>query len=241
MPDLNRRMFAKALGKMTVAIATAAVVGACGSGPPQPPSITLTFVRHAQSEGNVSGLIDTAVPGPDITAKGEQQAKQVAEALRGKDFDGIYASSMVRTQQTAAPLAEDLGEQVDVLPGLREIAAGWFEGTPEADAASTYFLAPAQWLQGFRQARIPGSVDGNEFNEDFTAAVQQISASGDQNPVAFSHGAAIMMWTQMNVPNADSALMMSHPLPNVGEVVVEGNPITGWTLVNWDGVGASGS
>lgn len=241
MPGLNRRMFGRAVGSTIVAIATAAVVGACGSGPPPPPSITLTFVRHAQSEGNVSGLINTAVPGPGITAEGEQQAQQIAEELRGKDIDGIYASSMVRTQQTAVPLAEDLGEQVDVLPGLREIAAGWFEGTPEADAASTYFLAPAQWLQGFREARIPGSVDGNEFNEDFTAAVQKIYDSGDKNPVAFSHGAAITMWTQMNASNADVSLLVSHPLPNVGEVVLEGNPMTGWTLVSWDGIARPGS
>lgn len=245
MPSLDnrtsRRTFGKALGKTAVAIAAAAVVGACGSGPQPPPSITLTFVRHAQSEGNASGLIDTAVPGPGITAKGEEQAQEVAEELGDKDFDGIYASSMVRTQQTAAPLAKDLGEQVAVLPGLREVAAGWFEGTSEAAAASTYFLAPMQWLQGYRDARIPGSINGNEFNDDFSTAVQKIYDSGDTNPVAFSHGAAIMLWTQMNVSNANGELMMTHPLPNVGEVVIQGNPITGWTLVSWDGVGQSSS
>ncbi|AQA01603.1 histidine phosphatase family protein [Mycobacterium sp. MS1601] len=212
------------------------VLSACGSEPAPPESITLTFVRHAQSQANASGLIDTSVPGPGITADGERQAQQVAEELRSKDFDGIYASSMVRTQQTAAPLAEDLGEQVDVLPGLQEIPAGWFEGTSEADAAATYFLAPSQWLQGQRNARIPGAIDGNEFNDDFTAAVQRIYDSGDKNAVAFSHGAAIMMWTQMNVTNSDGQLLMSHPLPNVGQVVIEGNPVTGWQLVSWDGL-----
>lgn len=232
MPDLARRSF----GRAALALAAVAAVGACSSPPPPPPSITVTFVRHAQSEGNASGLIDTTVPGPGITPDGQKQADQVANDLRDKDFDGIYASSMIRTQQTAAPLAKDLGEQVDVLPGLREIAAGWFEGTPEAAALSTYFLAPEQWLQGRRDARIPGSVDGNEFNDDFSAAVQRIYESGDKNAVAFSHGAAIMTWTQMNVTNADDELLVSHPLPNVGQVVIEGNPLTGWTLVSWDGV-----
>jgi broad specificity phosphatase PhoE len=232
MPDLARRTF----GKAALAVAVAAVVGACGSSPPSPPSITLTFVRHAQSEGNASGLIDTTVPGPSITPEGEEQAQQITNELHGKDFDGIYASSMVRTQQTAAPLADELGMPVDVLPGLREIEAGWFEGSLEADAVSTYFLAPEQWLQGDRNARIPGSVNGNEFNDDFTAAVQKIYDSGDTKPVAFSHGAAIMTWTQMNVMNPDDELLISHPLPNVGEVVIEGNPVTGWTLVSWDGI-----
>ncbi|MGB3483689.1 MAG: histidine phosphatase family protein [Mycobacterium sp.] len=217
-------------------LAAAVFLGACGSTPPPPPSITVTFVRHAESQGNASGLIDTSVPGPGITPDGVLQADSVADELRGKDFDGIYASTMIRTQQTAAPLADELGEQVEVLPGLREIPAGWFEGKPEADSPTTYFLAPSQWLQGRRDARIPGSVDGNEFNEQFTAAVQKIYASGDTNAVAFSHAAAIMTWTQMNVVNPDDKLLWNHPLPNVGQVVIEGNPVSGWRLVSWDGV-----
>lgn len=226
-------------GKAAVAVAAVAVVGACSSEPPPPESITVTFVRHAESEGNASGVIDTSVPGPSITAEGQEQAEQVADKLRDKDFDGIYASSMVRTQQTAAPLASELGEQVDVLPGLQEIPAGWFEGTPEADAVSTYGLAPMQWLQGERDARIPGAIDGNQFNDEFTEAVQRIYESGDKNAVAFSHAAAIMTWTQMNVTNADLELMRSNPLPNVGQVVIKGNPVTGWTLVSWDGLAQS--
>ncbi len=226
-------------GKAIAALAAAAIVGACGSGPPPPPSITLTFVRHAQSQGNASGLNDTSVPGPTLTALGEQQAQKAADALRGKDFDGIFASTMVRTQQTAAPLARDLGEQVQVLPGLREIEAGRFEGRPEAEAASTYFLAPALWLEGNRTARIPGSIDGNEFNDRFTGAVQTIYDSGDQKPVAFAHGGSIMLWTMMNVRNPRDSLLEAHPLPNTGRVVIKGNPITGWTLVDWDGIALS--
>lgn len=222
-------------GKAIAALMAAAVVAAC-SGPPPVPSITLTFVRHAQSQGNASGLNDTSVPGPGLTPLGEKQAQKAADALRGNDFDGIFASTMVRTQQTAAPLARDLGEQVEVLPGLREVEAGVFEGHPEADAASTFFLAPAMWLDGNRNARIPGSIDGNEFNDRFTAAVQRIYDSGDKNPVAFAHGGSIMLWTMLNVRNPNDGLLQAHPLPNTGRVVIKGNPINGWTLVDWDGL-----
>ena len=222
-------------GKAIAALMAAAVVAAC-SGPPPVPSITLTFVRHAQSQGNASGLNDTSVPGPGLTPLGEKQAQKAADALRGNDFDGIFASTMVRTQQTAAPLARDLGEQVEVLPGLREVEAGVFEGHPEADAASTFFLAPAMWLDGNRNARIPGSIDGNEFNDRFTAAVQKIYDSGDKNPVAFAHGGSIMLWTMMNVRNPNDGLLEAHPLPNTGRVVLKGNPVNGWTLIDWDGL-----
>lgn len=62
--------------KVSVALAvlTATVtVAACG-GSPQARSITVTFVRHAQSEANASGTIDTEVPGPGLSPEGKGQA-----------------------------------------------------------------------------------------------------------------------------------------------------------------------
>jgi broad specificity phosphatase PhoE len=197
-------------------------------------TITLTLVRHAQSQGNASGLIDTSVPGPDLTPKGSCEATTEAGPLSANHYDGVYASTMVRTQETATPTAQALGKTVDVLPGLREIEAGQYEGAPEADIPQTYFAAPAKWLQGDRSARIPGSVDGNEFEARFNEAVQRIYDSGQQNPVAFSHSGAIMFWVLMNVHNPDLSLMRTKPLPNVGRVVLTGNPSDGWTLTEWD-------
>jgi broad specificity phosphatase PhoE len=191
-------------------------------------------VRHAQSEGNASGLIDTSTPGPSITELGRRQAADAAAALAANRYDGVYASTMVRTQQTAAPMAAALAEPVTVLPGLREIEAGQSEGRPEASAAE-YFAAPARWLSGDRAARIPGSIDGDEFDARFDAAVQQIYDSGDVEPIAFSHAAAIMLWVTMNVDNPHPELLRDHPLPNTGRVVVTGSPLQGWTLTDWDG------
>jgi broad specificity phosphatase PhoE len=196
--------------------------------------MTLTLVRHGQSTGNASGLVDTSIPGPELTARGWCQATLAAAQLAPNHYDGIYASTMIRTQETATPTAQALSEPVTVLPGLREIEAGQYQGTPEATMAQTWFAAPQRWLQGDRSARIPGAVDGNEFNARFGDAVQQIYDSGAQNPVAFSHTAAIMFWVLMNVRNPDLSLLTTKPLPNVGHVVLTGSPSDGWTLTEWD-------
>jgi broad specificity phosphatase PhoE len=198
------------------------------------PDVTITFVRHAESQGNASGLIDTSVPGPSLTPLGEQQAKEAAVELSRTPHDGIYASTMIRTQQTAQPLADELEEQIVVLPGLREIEAGDFEGEPERDAIR-YFQPLQQWLQGDRTARIPGSIDGNEFDARFDEAVNDIYRSGHQQPVAFSHGGAIAMWTMLNVADPPLDLLTTQSLPNTGQVVVRGNPTDGWTLLDWNG------
>jgi broad specificity phosphatase PhoE len=223
------------LRRFVAIVAVAMLAVSCGSARAAGPrTITLTLVRHAQSAANASGLIDTSTPGPELTAKGWCQATLTVGQLAPNHYDGIYASTMIRTQETATPTAQALGEPVTVLPGLREIEAGQYDGTPESNMRQTYFAAPQRWLQGDRSARIPGSVDGNEFNARFDEAVQRIYDSGEQNPVAFSHSAAIMLWVLMNVRNADPSLLGSKPLPNVGRVVLTGSPSDGWTLTEWD-------
>ena len=62
----------------------------------------------------------------------------------------------------------------------------------------------------------------NEFDARFDEAVDTIYRSGQQQPVAFWHGAAIAMWTMMNVNNSPLDLAQSQPLPNTGYGVVRG-------------------
>ncbi|MBV9350997.1 MAG: histidine phosphatase family protein [Mycobacterium sp.] len=225
-----------AILKAAVVLAATIAVGACSGETPHVRTITLTFVRHAESEANAAGIINTEVPGPGLTHDGQGQAQQNARYLARNNYDGIYASTMVRTQETAAPLAERLGKHVQILPGLREISAGWFDDKPTSMAKSTFLVAPADWLRGDRQNAIPGSINGDQFNDQFSGAVQKIYDSGQKNPVAFSHGEAIMYWTLMNVSNPKDSLVKQHPLPNIGRVVIKGSPGGGWTLVDWDGI-----
>lgn len=213
------------------------LVAACGGQPaPDVRDITLTFVRHAESEANAAEIASTEVPGPGLTPTGQEQAAALATTLAGSNYDGVFASQLLRTQETAAPIAKSLGEQVTVLPGLNEIPAGWFEGMPIADTSGTFLLGPEGWLRGDRRFGIPGSVDGDQFNSAFTGAVQTIYDSGDEKPLAFSSGLAIMIWTLMNARNGKPSLLSDHPLSNTGRVVITGNPVTGWTLVDWDGI-----
>lgn len=210
--------------------------------------MTVTFIRHGESEGNASGLIDTSTPGPSLTAVGQQEAKAIANKLSYNNYDAIYASTMVRTQQTAGPMSKALGLPITVLPGLQEIEAGDYEGTPEASAAQGYGLIPLLWSVGLPQYGMPQdmskvmpgtTLDGYTFDARMDGALQTMYDNGDRNAVVFSHGGAIMFWTLMNVTNISTAeklkLMQTNPLGNTGTVVIEGNNEDGWTLVDWNG------
>jgi broad specificity phosphatase PhoE len=215
------------------------LVVATGCAPTQPSVdmhriVTITFVRHGESEGNASGSIDTSVPGPDLTYLGESQALMAANQLRATNCDGIFASTMIRTQETAQPLSQQSRKPVVVLAGLREIEAGQAEGRREGAAASVYYKAIMAWVAGHRDQRIPGSIDGNEFDTRFDDAIDSIYKSGDSHPVVFSHGAAIAAWTVMHAKKASIKMMTSNPLPNTGLIVITGNPQHGWTLDQWN-------
>ncbi|KDE98915.1 hypothetical protein Y900_008115 [Mycolicibacterium aromaticivorans JS19b1 = JCM 16368] len=205
-------------------------------------SITLTWVRHGESYGNIAGAgIDTKVPGPQLTDLGEQQAEAIAQQLKDGGYDSIYVSDMIRTHQTAAPLATETGLTPIQEGGFREISAGIFEGSPIDSGLGRigYFLIPVGWTLGLRSLPIPLGETGNGFESRVNGAIASVIANGDTKPVIFSHGATIMVWTMMNVDNPDVMLMLTHPLGNTAVVVVTGNPDDGWTLQSWDGVAVS--
>ena len=212
--------------------------------------ITLDFVRHGEA-GDTS-VINTLVPGPDLTDLGKEQAQAVANTLAQNGIEEIYASTMVRSQETAAPLADLLNLPVQALSGLNEINAGIFEGLP-VDVGGVplggalYLLAPLLWTLGLEFVPEPGSsdFDGMEFEDRVNGAVQTIYdtnvASGTDTDAVFSHEGTIAIWTLMNVNNPDFQLVLEdllktgELLPYTGTVEVQGDPEDGWTLVDWDG------
>ena len=199
-------------------------------------------------------VVNTLVPGPDLTDTGEQQAQALVNVLSGNGIDDIYASTMIRSYETATPLAEALTLPIQTLSGLNEIDAGIFEGIPVniGDVplgGALYLLAPLAWTLGLDFVPQLGSTidpNGIAFDENFSGAVQSIydgsvgTDAGNITDAVFSHEGAIAIWTLMNVNNPDFSLVLQEflntgeLLPYTGQVVVDGSP-GDWTLVSWDG------
>lgn len=65
---------------------------------------------------------------PPLDAVGVRQARLLADRLQHERVDAIYVTSLQRTHQTAAPLADRLGLPLLVEPDLREVHLGDWEG-----------------------------------------------------------------------------------------------------------------
>ncbi|OBI82314.1 PE domain-containing protein [Mycobacterium sp. 1245805.9] len=213
-------------------------------------SIVIDFVRHGQSVGNAANMIDTAVPGLPLTPLGVQQATAIGTALGPQStFAGVFESQLTRVQQTAFYAGMT---NPPALAGLNEISAGVFDGAPDISPQGLlYLVAPLAWTLGFPIVPMlaPGSahMNGIVFDQGFTNAMQTMYGTAMTNPVvnpangqitdvAFSSEFAIEVGTLMNVNNPNPLLMLTHPLPNTGVVVVQGSPQGGWTMTSWDGI-----
>ncbi|UXA07665.1 phosphoglycerate mutase family protein [Mycobacterium sp. SMC-2] len=169
-------------------------------------SIVIDLVRHGQSEGNAAHVIDTSVPGTVLTTLGQQQAQNIANALAAQGpVAGIFASQLIRTQQTAAPLAAMLGMNVQALPGLNEIDAGAFNGLPQFSLwGLVYLLGPVAWLLGLRIVPMlaPGSTDVNgfEFHKRFDGALQTMYGNAATNASRFNDSLQLMYGNAMANP-----------------------------------------
>lgn len=192
----------------------------------------LTLLRHGQTPSNVSGALDTAAPGAGLTALGRRQAAAAGSVLHAGHVDGIVASPLLRTAQTAAPLAELTGLAVVTVPGLREVQAGDLEMRRDRASQRLYLETVFAWAHGDTVRRMPGGPDGEEFLHRYDEAVAAVVAHGWERAVVVSHGAAIRVWASVRAAGIDAGLIERTPLANTGVIRVEGEP-GDWRFAGW--------
>lgn len=129
---------------------------------------------------------------PALSDVGRHQAEQVALRLAHVPFDGMYVSTLRRTQETAAPLVARTGLQPVVDADLREVFLGEWEGGLLRQRAADGDPTFAEVMREQRWDVVPGAESRRVFGGRLRAAVERIA---DSHPgglvVVFSHGAAI--------------------------------------------------
>ena len=163
-----------------------------------PPGATeLILVRHGASSPPVEGKPNPLVGGhsnPALAEAGLAQAELVAEGLRHEPVSAIFVSTLRRTQETAAPLAEALGiEPEPPLEELREVFLGSFEGGVYRIKAAREDPVIKRVFSAEAWSEIPGGESWEDFGARVTAGVEKMVArtGPDKAAVAILHGAVI--------------------------------------------------
>jgi broad specificity phosphatase PhoE len=196
----------------------------------------LLLIRHGQTPSNLLHSLDTAEPGPGLTALGERQSIALVGELASEPIEAVYASALTRARLTAAPLAAAFGLDVRVRFGIREIPAGALEGRSDPEASAIYRETIFGWASGDRGRLIPGSArTGGEMLEEFDSVVAEAEAAVDHAAAAavVSHAGAIRVWVASRCGNVSVEYASTHALLNAGVVVVEGSAASGWSASQW--------
>jgi probable phosphoglycerate mutase len=100
-------------------------------------STQVILIRHGQSEGNAEGRFGghTATP---LSPLGRRQALATAKALGSESITAVYSSDLPRAIETASPLAQLIGCEVQTSHAFRERSVGVMEGLTFEDAAERH-------------------------------------------------------------------------------------------------------
>src|SRR4051794_12083866 len=129
---------------------------------------------------------------PALAPEGVEQAERLAERLAHEHIDAIYVTSLLRTAQTAAPLAERLGIKPEVEPDLREVFLGEWEGVAFRKYVAEGHPTAVRMFLEKRWDVIPGAETNDAFAARVRGAIRGIvERHPGQRVVVVVHGGVI--------------------------------------------------
>ncbi|MDX6589290.1 MAG: 2,3-bisphosphoglycerate-dependent phosphoglycerate mutase [Solirubrobacterales bacterium] len=161
-----------------------------------PGSTEVVLVRHGASEAAVVGSKFPLVDGhsnPALSGPGRAQAAMVAERLAAEEIGGLFVSTLRRTEETAAPLAEAIDLEPQALRELREVYLGDFEGGEYRVRSGRGDPVIKQVFEEERWDAIPNGESWEDFGARVSAGVERIveRVGPNSTAVAVVHGAVI--------------------------------------------------
>jgi len=153
--------------------------------------VKLLLVRHAApvdaARGRCYGRLDVGLS-PD----GQAQAAGLVRALDGVQLAAIVSSPARRAVDTALPLAEPRGLEVEVLDGLGELDFGELEGKTYDEIAATRPELYAQWMTEPTSVRFPGGESYDDLRRRTETTIAGLREAYEGETVAVvTHGGIV--------------------------------------------------
>ena len=184
---------------------------------PKPSPTRLLLVRHAEVEERYhkifGGVIDM-----NLSARGHEQARALANFLHRQKIDAIYASPMKRVQQTLAPYLRNGAPPQTIMPALREIDFGDWTGLNWEKVCEKFKLNSHEWLDHIERGVTPNGENGAQFRARVEPCVREIIQANPGKTVGvFCHGGVVRMIL---------AILLEMPLPKTNAFEVEYASVT---------------
>lgn len=177
------------------------------------------LIRHGATEWNLNkraqGQADVA-----LTDKGIAQAKEVAVALSSFRLDAVVSSDLVRASDTARPLGEEQGLEVQTDPAFREIDQGEWTGLSTDEIRRRW---PELWGSARHYSARPGGESPAQVRARALAGLERWVRGYPGATIAIvSHGGTIRWLVAESLGYDDRASAGLRGVSNGGAVLLEG-------------------
>lgn len=215
----------------------------------------LILLRHGETTSNVSGALDTHLPGALLTPRGEEQARLAGELmyrLAPRGVDSVSCSYAVRAGQTAVlatqrylELCGSLGAdgvvpgiatlRPQAVPEIHEVNVGSYEMRAGEEAQRAYAEALEGWLRGDPTARVGGGETYQHLVARMRAVLEERGMRGGTH-VVVAHGGIIRV-TATHATGTDPEWALAHRIPNCQAIALDtaGSEFGRWRVAYWAG------
>jgi len=177
----------------------------------------LILIRHAEVEARYQHVFGGRVD-MDISPRGHEQAAALADFLRHKALDAIYASPMRRVHQTLAPFLNNGAPPPVIMPDLREVDFGDWTGLGWEEVRRKFDVSAYQWLELLERGAIPNAESGATYRARIEPCLREILKRHPAQSVAvFCHGGVIRMLL---------SILLQLPLPKTDVFQIEYASVT---------------
>lgn len=173
------------------------------------------FIRHGETDWNRQQRFQGQIDVP-LNDTGQAQAARLGERLADEPADVLVCSDLLRTRQTAAPLAAAWGLDPLHEPGVREQSFGVLEGLDVPTIQVRHPDLWADWLVHRADFALPGGESIRQFSARVLGAVQAMAQAHAGRTVAVvTHGGVLdMLWRSARALPLDG--LRACEIPNTG-------------------------
>lgn len=196
----------------------------------------LYFVRHGESVANLLREFSNSGVKHPLTERGVEQARRLAQQLAGIPFEGIYSSPVLRAQQTAQIVADQVQVPVEVTEALREWNVGIYEGTADPEGWRLHRQVQDDWFfKHAPESKMPGGENLNEIRarfEPFIEGLIRTHGNTGRNLLCVAHGGLYTAMLPVIFKNIDHVFAdergIPHTTPCLAELRADGLYCTSW-------------
>lgn len=163
-------------------------------------------MRHAHTglAGRFCGRLD-----PPLSEQGRRQLSELVKELAKYPLTHIFSSDLLRSRQTASFIAAELGPAVEILPSLREVSFGDWEGL-NWEAVSKRDAAYAErWMEQYPRFPAPGGEEFDGFRERVRGAMAEVALSVSGGCAAVVTHGGVMRTFMLDVLNLPVSALAS--------------------------------